>query len=120
MDTVHYLENQPERGKSTATIMLDLVENLQKLVKAEVVLAKAEVTAEYRRIRMFFYARVAYSISAIFALVLFTISLVHGLFAMDLPPWLVYAVAGSIFSAATAIIYFKFEKSVNLEGTTNA
>jgi hypothetical protein len=119
VDTVHYLESQPERNRSTANILLELVDNLQKLAKQEVVLAKAEVTAEYRRIRLFFYARVAYSISAVFALVLFTISLVHGLFAVHLPPWLVYAIAGALFSAATAIIYFKFEKSVNLEGTPN-
>lgn len=120
MDTVRYLETQTERGKSTTTLLLDLVDNLQKLAKQEVVLAKAEVMAEYRRIRMFFYARVAYSICAIFALVLFSMSLVHGLFALQLPPWLVYASAGAIFSAATAAIYFRFEKSVNLEGTRNA
>jgi hypothetical protein len=109
-----------ERGKSTAQILLDMGDNLQKLAKQEVSLAKAEVTAEYRRIRLSFYARLAYSISAIFALVLFTISLVQGLVALYLPPWLAYAVAGLIFSAFTAVMCIKHEKSVNLEGPDNA
>jgi len=110
--------NEDTNGERTlGQLVADATNDISSIMRSEVALAKAEITADAKRAGLGAGMFAAAAIFAFLALILLLISAAYGLVAAGLAPWLAFLIVGGALLLVGTILVFVGKRNLdNVKG----